>query len=138
MPLTLTITEGLVPKEKEPGLFKELCDLMLRLHGILGNKAMSPNIVGSIQSIAKDSMYTGGENNKAAFIEWKVPSFVFADHTVQAEYIKRATDLVHEASNGQLDKTSIWVNVVHAVDGAWGINAEAMTNEQLVAAIAHG
>jgi len=32
----------------------------------------------------------------------------------------------------------IWVNVVHAVDGAWGIAGVAMTNAQLSEAVAKG
>jgi hypothetical protein len=138
MPLTLTITEGLVPKEKEKGLFKDLCDLMLKLHGILGNKVMTPNVVGSINRVSKEDTFTGGENDNAAFIEWKVPGFVFSDREVQSQYVKQATDLVNEATGGVLAKNLIWVNVIHAVDGAWGINADALTNDQIIEAISQG
>lgn len=53
-------------------------------------------------------------------------------------HIEEATNIVHEASGGKLPKNQIWVNVVHAVDGAWGIAGQAMTNTELGEAIAKG
>jgi hypothetical protein len=72
------------------------------------------------------------------FVEWKVPSFAFATREIQIGYIAEATNIVHEASGGKQPKSHIWVNVVHAVDGAWGIEGNAMTNAQLGEAVAKG
>lgn len=138
MPLTLTVSDGLLPQGEEKVIFKELCDLMLKWHGILGNKVMTPNVVGAIHVIPEGYTFSGGETNKVAFIEWKVPSFVFSDRDVQKGYIQDATNLLCEKSNGQIQKQYVWVNVVHTVDGAWGINSEALTNEDLKFAIAQG
>jgi hypothetical protein len=66
-----------------------------------------------------------------AFVEWKVPSFAFASREVQVGYIEEATNIIHELSGAQHPKERIWVNVVHAVDGAWGIAGMALTNAQL-------
>jgi len=41
-------------------------------------------------------------------------------------------------SGGRQPKEHIWVNVVHAVDGAWGIGGIAMTNAELGEAVAQG
>jgi hypothetical protein len=73
-----------------------------------------------------------------AFIEWKVPSFAFATREIQQGYIAEATQLMLEYSQGRLPKERIWVNVTHAVDGAWGIAGEALTNADLASAIANG
>ena len=138
MPLTLTLTENALPKGAEITTYKKLCEAMLNAHGLQGNKALTPNVVGSIHIIPREHVFAGLEESNVAFIEWKVPSFAFADREVQKAYIAEANKIVQDASQGKLPKEHIWVNVVHAVDGAWGIAGEALTNEELGAAISKG
>lgn len=138
MPLTLTVTEGVLPKGSEKATFARLCQSMLRWHGLTGNKVMTPNVVGSINVIPKDSTFSGMVETPVVFVEWKVPSFAFTDRKVQTGYVEEATNIVIEASGGRQPKEHIWVNVVHAVDGAWGIAGEALTNQQLGDNVAKG
>jgi hypothetical protein len=138
MPLTLTVSEGVLPSGKEKQVFKGLCDLMLKWHGILGNKVMTPNVVGSIHVIPEKYTFSGGDNKKVAFIEWKVPSFVFASTEIQQGYCSEATALLLDAAGGSIAQDSIWINVIHAVDGAWGIGGSALNNAQLKDAISQG
>src|ERR1700761_5308655 len=130
MPLTLTLTEGVLPKGTEKATFARLSDSMLRWHGLAGNKVMTPNVVGAIHVLAKDATFSGSSEAPVVFIEWKVPSFAFANREIQQGYIKEATDIVHEASGGKHPKERIWINVTHAVDGAWGIAGNALTNTE--------
>jgi hypothetical protein len=138
MPLTFTVTEGVLPRGTEKATFGRLCEAMLRWHGLLGNTVMTPNVVGSIHVLRKDETFSGMTETPVAFIEWKVPSFAFADRATQAGYIEEATQIVHEASGYRQPKEHIWVNVVHAVDGAWGIGGQALTNAQLGESVASG
>ena len=138
MPLTLTLSEGALPSGREKAAFGKLCNSMLKWHGLSGNKVMTPNVVGSIHIVPKDMTFSGAEEANVAFIEWKVPSFAFNTREIQEGFISEATDIVHDLSGGKLSKDRIWVNVIHAVDGAWGIGGHAMTNEQLGKAIAQG
>lgn len=138
MPLTLTLTEGVLPKGSEKIAFASLSDAMLKWHGLTGNKVMTPNVVGSLHVLPAENTFSGSGEAPVAFIEWKVPAFAFANREIQIGYIKEATNIIHEMSGGKLPKESIWVNIVHAVDGAWGIAGEAMTNQQLGEAIAQG
>ncbi|MDF3883923.1 4-oxalocrotonate tautomerase [Cupriavidus basilensis] len=131
MPLTLTLTEGVLPEGQERVAFRHLSDAMLKWHGLSGNESMTPNIVGSIHVLPKDHTYSGSKEASVVFVEWKVPSFAFADREVQVGYIDEATRIIHELSGAQHPKERIWVNVVHAVDGAWGIAGMALTNAQL-------
>lgn len=131
MPLTLTLTEGVLPEGQEKIAFARLSDAMLKWHGLEGNEAMTPNIVGSINIVAKGRTYSGSQEAAVAFVEWKVPAFAFASRSIQVGYIEEATDIIHEMSGGRQPKERIWVNVVHAVDGAWGIAGMALTNSQL-------
>jgi hypothetical protein len=138
MPLTLTVTEGVLPKGSEKATFARLCEAMLKWHGLTGNRAMTPNVVGSIHVLRKEETFSGMQETPVAFVEWKVPSFAFTDRAIQTGYIEEATNIVHEASGGRQPKQHIWVNVVHAVDGAWGIAGQALTNDQLGGRVATG
>jgi hypothetical protein len=60
-----------------------------------------------------------------------MPGFAFATREIQQGYVAEATAIVHAASGGRQPKERIWVNVVHAVDGAWGIAGQALSNAQL-------
>lgn len=138
MPLTLTLTENVLPKGSEKAAFAQLSDAMLKWHGLTGNTVMTPNVVGSIHILNAESTFSGSTEAPVAFIEWKVPSFAFANRDVQVGYIEEATNIIHEMSGGRLPKSNIWVNIVHAVDGAWGISGVALTNQELGEAIAQG
>lgn len=138
MPLTLTLTEGVLPVGTEKQAFGKLSDAMLKWHGLTGNKVMTPNVIGSINIIPKEHTFSGSKEASVAFIEWKVPSFAFNTRDIQLGYIAEATDIIHEMSGKKLPKEHIWVNVLHAVDGAWGIAGQAMTNQQLAEALSTG
>ena len=138
MPLTLIVTESVIPKAREADTIARLSDAFLSLHGLSGNQAMTPNVIGSINVVARENAFSGSKEAAVAFIEWKVPSFAFATREIQIGYIDEATSIVHEMSGGRLPKDHIWVNVVHAVDGAWGIAGAAKTNEELQDAISKG
>lgn len=138
MPLTLTLTEGVLPVGTEKQAFSKLSDAMLKWHGLTGNKVMTPNVIGSINIIPKEHTFSGSKEAGVAFIEWKVPSFAFNTRDIQLGYIAEATDIIHEMSGKKLPKEHIWVNVLHAVDGAWGIAGQAMTNQQLAEALSTG
>jgi hypothetical protein len=137
MPLTLTVTEGVLPQGTEQTTFKRLCAAMLEWHGLTGNPAMTPNVVGSIHVLPRRDTFAGMEETPVVFIEWKVPSFAFTDPRVQRGYIEQATQIVHEASGGRQPKAHIWCNIVHAVDGGWGIAGQALTNQQLAEGVAN-
>lgn len=138
MPLTFTVTEGVLPKGSEKVAFARLSDAMLKWHGLTGNKVMTPNVVGAIHVLSGENTFSGSKEIPVVFIEWKVPSFAFASREIQLGYIEEATNIVHEMSGGKQPKEHIWVNVVHAVDGAWGIAGKAMTNAQLGDAVGKG
>lgn len=132
MPLTLTLTEGVLPKGQEKVAFARLSDAMLKWHGLTGNAAIKPSIVGSINIVSKGHTFSGSKEASVAFVEWKVPEFAFASRDVQVGYIEEATNIIHSMSGEKHPKERIWVNVVHAVDGAWGIGGAALTNAHLV------
>ena len=137
MPLTLTLTEGVLPKGQEKIAYRRLSEAMLKWHGLAGNKLMEVNVVGSIHVVSKDHTFAGMDETPVAFVEWKVPSFAFTDRQTQEGYFEEATNIIHEMSGGRQPRDRIFINVVHAVDGAWNFNGKAMTNAEIGAEVAN-
>jgi hypothetical protein len=138
MPLTLTLTKGVLPKGTEKVAFARLSEAMLKWHGLTGNKVITPNIVGSIHVLGQDQTFTGMKETPIAFIEWKVPTFSFSTREIQLGYFEEATSIIHELSGGKQPKDKIFINVVHAVDGAWNMDGKAMTNMEMDALVSKG
>ena len=131
MPITVTATRGIFTPEAEQNVVPKLSVLMLKLHGLTGNKFMTPVVIGSLNIVSPENIFSGGSPSSAVFIEWKVPSFGFGTQEILNDYVKEATAIVVELSNGKITKKNVFVNVLHAVDGSWGVNGKAYTNAEL-------
>jgi hypothetical protein len=138
MPLTLIVTEGLIPPARQADTIARLSEAFLRLHGLAGNKALTPNVIGHVQAIPAGSTYAGLKPQPVAIVEWLTPSFAFTSREVQVAYVDEATDIVQAATGGLLARDAIWVNMRHAVDGGWGIAGKAYSNAELVAMVSQG
>jgi hypothetical protein len=131
MPLQLTLTEGILPKGQEKVAFARLSEAMLKWHGLAGNKVMTPNVIGEVRVLPGDQTSSAMRETPIAVIEWKVPSFAFAEREIQLGYFREATDIIHEMSGGKQPRDRIFINVVHTVDGPWNFNGRAMTNAEI-------
>lgn len=138
MPLTLTLTEGVLPPGAEKQAVEQITDAMLQRHSLTGNKVMTPNVTATVHVLPKEFTFSGGKELAGAWVEWKVPSFAFASREVQQGFFQDATNIIHELSGGKQPRDNIYVNVVHTVDGAWNLDGKAMTNEELGQAISQG
>lgn len=135
MPLKFTVTEGVREPGTEAATMKRLCHALLKWHGLSGHPVMTPNVIGSFHVLKRGETFAGLEPAPIAVVEWLVPALTFNTREIQTGYIEEATTIVHEASNHQHPKDRIWVAVLHAVDGAWGINGQALTNADLQQAL---
>lgn len=138
MPLTLTITEGVLRVGSEKEAVNKITQSMLKHHGLLGNSVMTPNVTAQVILLPKTSTFSGGEEFLGAWIEWKVPTFAFASRDIQLAHFAEATDIIRGLSDDKLPAKHIFSNVVHTVDGSWNFNGIAMTNEEIGNAIAAG
>jgi hypothetical protein len=138
MPLTLTITEGAIPAGSEKEAVQKLTNSMLKHHGLLGNKVMTPNITAHVSVLPKSSTFSGGEEFTGVWMEWKVPSFAFASREIQLAHFAEATAIIVELSGGKQPIENIYSNVIHTVDGSWNFDGIAMTNEEIGEAISKG
>jgi len=138
MPLTLTLTEGVLPAGTEKTAVARITEAFLKHHGLAGNKVMTPNVTATVHVLPKGATFSGGKEFAGAWIEWKVPSFALTDRAVQSGFFADATEIIHELSGRRQPKDNIYTNVVHAVDGTWNLDGRARTNAELGAAISQG
>lgn len=138
MPITLTLTQGVLPDSAVPQAVQRITDAFLAAHNLAGHRVMTPNVTTHVHMVAKGASYSGGKPVDGAWIEAKVPSFALADRGVQQRFFSEATEILHDLSGGSLAKERIWSNCVHAVDGTWNLNGAPLTNAELGAALAKG
>lgn len=138
MPLTLTLTEGVLPVNKVEQAIAQLTASLLELHGLSGNKVMTPNITAHVNIIPKGLTFAGGKPVDGAWIETKTPSFALADNKIKASFFSTATQIIHDLTGGKLPKEKIWTNGVHTVDGTWNIDGVTLTNEGIFEAVSKG
>jgi hypothetical protein len=138
MPLSLHLTEGVIPAGTEKQAIKLITDIMLKWHGLTGNKVMTQNITAMVQVLPKGTTFSGGEDVAGAWIEFKTPSFAFTNREVQIGVAREATNVIYELSGQKQPKDNIYFNVTHAVDGTWNLDGNAMTNEEIGAAVSKG
>jgi hypothetical protein len=138
MPLTLSLTEGAIPTSSIQEAIQKLTNSMLKHHGLLGNKVMTPNITAHVSVLPKNRTFSGGEEFTGVWMEWKVPSFAFASREIQLAHFAEATAIIVELSGGKQPIENIYSNVIHTVDGSWNFDGIAMTNEEIGEAISKG
>ena len=138
MPITLTLTEGVLPQGAISKAIAQITDSFMKHHAMSGNKIMTPNVTAHVNVLPKGLSFAGGKEVDGAWIETKTPSFALASHEVQSGFFTEATEIVHRLSGGTLPKERIWANGVHAVDGTWNINGITMTNAQIGEAVSRG
>jgi hypothetical protein len=135
MPLTLTLTEGVLPGGTEKIAVARITEAFLAHHGMAENAKMRENVTAHLVVLPKGATFRGGEEFAGAWIEWKVPSFALADRDVQKGFFAEATDILHALSEGRQPRDRIYANVVHAVDGSWNMDGVAMSTAEVIAAV---
>ncbi|QAU36954.1 4-oxalocrotonate tautomerase [Bradyrhizobium guangdongense] len=131
MPITVVATDGIFSAAAEKIMFAELTASFLRHHDLAGNAFLTPNVIGEISTIPKGRSFAGGTSSDIVVIELKVPSFALASAGQKAGFIKEATEIAFKAAEGRHPRERIFVNMVYAVDGLWGIGGKAYTNAEL-------
>jgi len=86
MPITLTLTEGVLPAAAIPEAVAQITDAFLKYHALSGNQVMTPNVTAHVNVLPKGLSFAGGKEVAGAWIETKTPSFALADHEVQSRF----------------------------------------------------
>src|SRR3979411_177213 len=93
MPRQIIVPEGVLTADAEAEAFKKLTDLLLRLHGLSGNKFMTPNVIGEVTVVPKGRTFPGVARTDIAVFELKVPSFVLPTQELKDAWIGEGTDI---------------------------------------------
>jgi hypothetical protein len=136
MPIQVIVPEGVLTPGAEVEAFRKLTDLLLRLHGLTGNRFMTPNVIGEVTVVPRGRTFSGGKPTDIAVFELKVPSFVLPTQALKDAWIAEGTAIIEEATAGRVKREHIFANVSYAVDGAWGIGGVAYNNVDLGSAVA--
>jgi hypothetical protein len=138
MPITLTLTEGVLPQPAISQAVEQITHSFMKHHALSGNKVMTANVTAHVNVLPKGLSFAGGKEVEGAWIETKTPSFALASHDVQTGFFTEASEIVHQLSGGRLPRERIWTNGVHAVDGTWAIDGVTLTNAEIVQAVSNG
>lgn len=135
MPITLTLSEGLLTEEAEAEVFAGLTRALLDVAGLAGNPFMEANVVGTLNVLPRGRVFAGGAPADAAFVELKLPQIALATPEAKQAFTERATAIVERAAAGRLRRNRIWTNIVYAAEDSWGIAGQAYGNDGLAGAI---
>jgi hypothetical protein len=136
MPIQIIVPEGALTPAAQAEAFGKLTELLLRLHGLSGNRFMTPNVIGEVTVVPKGRTYSGGKPTDIAVFELKVPSFVLPTQELKEAWISEGTAIIEQAAAGRIKREHIFSSVTYAVEGAWGIGGKAYSNADLGSAVA--
>jgi phenylpyruvate tautomerase PptA (4-oxalocrotonate tautomerase family) len=136
MPITVTAPRGALTPEGEREILPRLTAALIEVSGQTGNSFFTSMVGGTVHLLDPDDVYAGGVNRPVVMVELKLPDIGLAEQASRASFIAGATDIVRELTTPDHDDHDIWVNILNARDGAWGIAGQALTNEDLIAGIA--
>ena len=135
MPITVTAPRGTLTPAGERDILPRLTAALIEASGQTGNSFFTPLVGGTVQILEPEQVYAGGVNRPLVLLELKLPDIGLADPDARAAFIAAATDIVRAlALPGHRDE-DIWVNILNARDGAWGVGGRTLTNDDLVAGI---
>jgi phenylpyruvate tautomerase PptA (4-oxalocrotonate tautomerase family) len=134
MPITVTAPRGVLTPAGEHEILPRLTDALL-----LANQASESRFFrwitgGSVHVLEADAIYGGGANRPLVLVEVKLPDIGLPDEPSRAAFIAAATDVVTELTVAGHDRDDIWINIVNAPSGAWGIGGRAYTGTDLIEA----
>jgi phenylpyruvate tautomerase PptA (4-oxalocrotonate tautomerase family) len=135
MPITVTAPRGVLTSAGERAILPQLAEALVEASGLTGNKFFASLVGGTVHVLAPQDIYAGGENRPVVMVELKLPNIGLPTVEARAAFIAAATDIVGKLTVDGHDRDDIWVNILNAPDGGWGIGGTAYTGDGLIAAI---
>jgi phenylpyruvate tautomerase PptA (4-oxalocrotonate tautomerase family) len=135
MPITVTAPRGVLTAAGEREILPRLTAALTEVSGLAGNRFFNSIVGGTVHILAPEDIYAGGENRPVVMVELKLASIGLPSVETRAAFIAAATDVVDTFTVAGHDRQNIWVNIVNAPDGGWGIGGTAYTGDDLIAAV---
>lgn len=135
MPITVTAPQGVLTAKGEREILPRLTAALIEASGLTGNAWFTSIVGGTVHVLAAENIYAGGVNRPVVMVELKLPNIGLNAQEARAAFIEAATEIVDELTVDGHDRTDIWVNILNAPDGGWGIAGTAYTGDDLIAAV---
>ncbi|HZU56886.1 MAG TPA: hypothetical protein VFA06_13525 [Actinocrinis sp.] len=135
MPITVTAPRGALTSAGEREVLPRLTADLARVSGLSDNPRFVEIIGGTVHVLDPENVYAGGANRPVVLVELKLPNIGLGSVEARAAFIAAATDTVAALTEPGHRREDIWVNILNAPDGAWGIAGKAYTGEALVQAL---
>lgn len=138
MPITVAAPRGVLTSAGEREILPRLTADLARAAGLGENPRFLEMIGGSVHLLDPRDVYAGGRNRPVVMVELKLPNIGLGTLEERAAFIAAATDTVARFATPGHHREDIWVNILNAPDGAWGIAGHAYTGDALVAELTAG
>jgi phenylpyruvate tautomerase PptA (4-oxalocrotonate tautomerase family) len=135
MPITVTAPRGVLTPAGEKDVLPRLTAALLEISGGTGNAFFASIVGGTVHVLPAEDIYAGGINRPVVMVELKLPNVGLPTIEARAAFIAAATDIVAGLASTGHDRDDIWVNILNAPDGGWGIGGRAYTGDALAADI---
>jgi phenylpyruvate tautomerase PptA (4-oxalocrotonate tautomerase family) len=138
MPITVTAPRGVLTATGEREVLPRLTAALIEVSGLTGNSFFTSIVGGTVHVLPPEDVYAGGVNRPLVLVELKLPSIGLATMEARAAFVVAATDIVSSLTVAGHDRDDIWVNILNAPDGGWGLGGRAYTGDELVAEVTAG
>ncbi|HEU5356804.1 MAG TPA: hypothetical protein VFU65_20210 [Actinocrinis sp.] len=132
MPITVTAPRGALTSAGEREVLPRLTADLARVSGLSDNPSFVEMIGGTVHVLDPGNVYAGGANRPVIMVELKLPNIGLGSIEARAAFVAAATDTVAALATSGHRREDIWVNILNAPDGAWGIAGLAYTGAALV------
>ena len=136
MPITVTAPRGTLTSSGQREILPRLTTALIEVSGAAGNPFFTQIVGGTVHVLDPRDVYAGGANRPVIMVELKLPNIGLPTVQARERFITTATDIVAELAVPGHDRDDIWVNILNAPEGAWGIGGRAYTGDALIAALA--
>jgi phenylpyruvate tautomerase PptA (4-oxalocrotonate tautomerase family) len=138
MPITVTAPRGVLTAAGEHEVLPRLTAALIEVSGLTGNDFFTSIVGGTVHVLPPEDVYAGGMNRPLVLVELKLPSIGLATVEARAAFIVAATNIVASLTVPGHDRDDIWVNILNAPDGGWGLGGRAYTGDDLIGAVSAG
>ena len=135
MPITVTAPRGVLTAHGEREILPRLTAALAEASGLTGNSFFTSAIGGTVHILPPEDVYAGGINRPLVLVELKLPNVGLNTIQARTAFITAATDLVETLTVPGHDRQDIWVNILNAPDGGWGLGGTVYTGDDLIAAV---
>ena len=135
MPITVTAPREILTEAGRQQIVPRLIAALIEVSGGTRNTFFTSIIGGTLHILDPEDIYAGDGNRPLVMVELKLPNIGLATPEQRTAFIAEATKIVNDLTIPSHRRDDIWINILNAPDGGWGIGGNAYTGDALIAAV---